>query len=438
MTVESLISAADTELARAAEIAANPDARPTVFADNPNPTSAPLPPEAPVVAPAEEAEQPERVLTKREQIAERAKARRDASGAGSTEITTTPYGEMVPPFVAQATATAAAEAEAETKRVADEAAAALAATSEPSVEKTYTLKVRGNDVPVASRAELMKLAEVEPDEAKDYTDAALIRLAQKQIAASSILEEAKDASKSARLAARATGNTPPDPAANDLDPPGTGTTDDTTPSDPYAVALEKIQYGDPAEAAKALKDLVRSETDTTLSEREFGERYVRAGRSLEAIAASFEAANPDIGGDAQVMGPLFYERFVIPEVKKALVATGKVSPENAERHVGNTIGTALEAYSTVVADGRFNVATPDVILQAAEAKFRERFPKPSAVTPTPATPAGLHDRAAAKRALAPQPNSGSSIPPVPPAPQESKGRNVVAQMRERRGQSVRR
>lgn len=437
MSIENLIGAADTEITRAAEIAAHPDSQPTGVADNPNPTPGALPPETPIVAAAEGAEPAERTLTKREKIAERAKAHRDASGFGSTEITTTPFGEMVPPFVAQATAAAAEEADAaEAKRVVDEAAAAV--QPQAGSDKSYTLKVRGNDVPVASRAELLKLAEVEPDEAKDYTDAALIRLAQKQIAASSILEEAKDASKSARLAARAPGNTPPESAANDLDSSSDQPTDGNTPPDPYTAALEKIQYGDPAEAAKALKDLVRSETDTTLSERDFGERYVRAGRHLETIAASFEAANPDIGTDVQVMGPLFYERFVIPEVKKALVATGKVSAENAEKHVGNTIGTALEAYSTVVADGRFNVATPDVILKAAETAFRARFPKPAAVTATSAAPAGLIDRAAAKRALTPQPTSGSSIPPAPSVPQDSKGRQVIAQMRARRGQAVRR
>jgi hypothetical protein len=149
--------------------------------DNPNPALG-IPDSIPDAPADQGADGPaERPLSIREQIAERAKAARNAP---AEETTQTEMGEYVPPFLRRQQEAADAEA-ADTAREEEEARR----TSE--APKTYTLKVRGNDVPVSSRDELMQLAEVDAEDASTFTDAALIKLAQKQMAANAILDEAK-------------------------------------------------------------------------------------------------------------------------------------------------------------------------------------------------------------------------------------------------------
>jgi hypothetical protein len=117
----------------------------------------------------------------------------------------------------------------------------------PQKIKPYTLKVDGNQFSVSGE-ELLRYAEIDESEAGEFSEPALIRLAQKQFAASNRLAQANALKDQARR------QTPQAPAPQEQPRPAP-----QAPSgraDPALVAaIEKIQLGDPEEAARALVDI---------------------------------------------------------------------------------------------------------------------------------------------------------------------------------------
>jgi hypothetical protein len=394
--------------------------------DNPNPALG-IPdsiPDAPADQGADGAA--ERPLSIREQIAERAKAARNAP---AEETTQTEMGEYVPPFLRRQQEAADAEA-ADTAREEEEARR----TSE--APKTYTLKVRGNDVPVSSRDELMQLAEVDAEDASTFTDAALIKLAQKQMAANAILDEAKQAKKSARIADRADeGDTSPDPSAQD---------DDETPparqpnqQDEHRKVIEAIQFGDPEEAGVALRDYLHRGVNEALTRNQIDNRVSAVETMIESATRTFEEANADLVADED-FADLLYNKHLVAEFKKDLRAAG-LPQERIDATLGNHISKAMQAYIAVAADGRVKLRTPDRMLADAAASMRTKYNRPAPNrerAPTAAATPG-HDRIAAKRSLVSQP-SRASVPQstaVQKNGQTPAARSgVVSKMRAQRGQ----
>jgi hypothetical protein len=404
--------------------------------DNPNPDlgKAPIIPDAPAgdegasndLAP---------VLSVRDQIAARAKARREAERAEipPEELTTNDMGEFVPPWVKRQGEEAADEA---VKVIADKAKA-----EEEANTKTYTLKVRGNDVPVASRAELMKLAEVDDEDAGSFTDAALIKLAQKQMAASAILDEAKQTAKSARQSARADNpNTTGDPA-------DTNTDQDETPAKPAEhqgnkadwrkEVVEKIQFGDPEEAAAAFADAMERGVNEALTKNQVRQRVQYVETAIERAAQDFEAQNNDLIEDLDI-ADLVYNKALVAEFKKDLVAGG-VDAAKADQVLGGNIQSAMQAYIAVAADGRVKVRTPDLMMNAAAESVRAKINRPAPTREgAPKTAQPSHDRLAAKRNLAPQPTRASvakeTVAQRNGQTPEARS-SVVAKMRSQRGQA---
>jgi hypothetical protein len=373
-------------------------------------------------------------LSIREQIAERAKARRqqDLEGVAPEELTHNDMGEFVPPWVKRQ---GEEEADAKIQEIEERQKAQAEADN-----KTYTLKVRGNDVPVANRAELMKLAEVDEEDADTFTDAALIKLAQKQMAASAILDEAKAASKSARQAARADDpNTTDDPAAT--------TDQDESEDDPaehqgknkadwHRETIEKIQFGDPDEAAEAFRAALDKGVNEALTKNEMTHRV----RTVEAMIAratdEFEETNADLFADEDI-ADLTYNKALVAEFKRDLVAGG-VDPAKADKVLGGNIRSAMQAYVAVAASGRMKIRTPDLMMNAAAEAVRTKINRPAPnrdANGKPTPPA--HDRLAAKRNLAPQP-SRASVPQATATPRNGQTpqarSSVVAKMRSQRGQ----
>ena len=400
-------------------------------ADNPNPDLGR--PDTVTPPPAETENEPaERTLSPREQIAERAKAARRAAEAGTEDMTTNESGEYVPPFMKRQQ-DAAADADAQAR--AEEEAARKAAEA----PKTYTLKVRGNDVPVASRDELVKLAEVDADESGDFTDAQLIKLAQKQMAANAILDEAKAAKKSARVSERADeGNTSPDPS-DETDP------EEDEPREPqhqrnrHREVIEKIQFGDPDEAAEVLAGYLRDSVKGAISEMEVGHRVSQVEAMIERATIEFEAANADIVQDEDFADAL-YNKHLVAEFKKDLI-NGGIPAERVEATLGNHISKAMQAYIAVASDGRVKLRTPAEMLSAAEQSWRTKYGRPSqnrepARTSVPQV--ANSDRLDRKRTLASQPNR-ASVPASTAAPKNGQTpearASVVQKMRAQRGQA---
>ena len=375
----------------------------------------------------------ERKLSAREEIAERHKAARQAEAEEMGEPTETEMGEFVPPWIAKQEAKAAEEAEAK-----------IAAANKPAEPKTYTLKVRGNDIPVASRDELAKLAEVEDGEASDYTEAQLIKLAQKQIAANQILDEAKAAKKTARTSTREDeGNTQPQPEDDDDDQDQTA--DAGTPPqhqskrDRYKALVEKVQFGDAEEAAEAFATAVQEGVKETVREQQLERRVSNVQNIIKKASHEFEAANADLIQDPD-FSDIVYNKGFVQELKKDLARQG-FAPENIERAVGNDLRSAMDAYVTIATDGRVKVRPPHQMFAAAAQTVRQKFGRPSpnpTTTNTPARPAtpASHDRLQAKRGLTPQPNRASAPRAIAPVNGQSPAKysNVVQQMRKQRGQ----
>jgi hypothetical protein len=433
------LSSENAALDPAQTAAENTAARAIPHFDNPNPDlGTPTPTQDPPSDMAGDITPAERPLSPREQIAANHKAARAAAEAELGEPTHTEMGEFIPPFIAKQEADAAAAAEADkAKKPTND--------NEPRI---YTLKVRGNDIPVASRDELAKLAEVESDEAVDFTDAQLIKLAQKQIAASQLLDEAKQAKKIARTAPRADeGDTQPDPESADDD---TLETNDNDPpqhqskADRYKAAVEKVQFGDAEEAAQAFAVLVEEGVRETVREQQLERRVNNVHNIIRQATREFEAANADIVQDTD-FSDILYNRSFVQELKKDLVRNG-FPPENVDRAVGNDIRSAMDAYVTIAADGRVKVRAPHQMLAAAAQHVRTKFGRPNPnPTPAPSTiptraapaPSPAQDRLNAKRGLTPQP-SRASVPRTTTTPlhgQTPAARsNVVANMRKQRGQ----
>ena len=422
----------DTNAAAEAAIE-NADARQAVTLDNPNPdygTPTGVP-DAPAGEVANDNAPPQ--LSKREQIIANARARRaeELADAPLEDLVTNEAGEYIPPFLRR-------QQEAEAARQAEEAAAAE--TAPP--DRAYTLKVRGNDIPVASRDELVKLAEVEDDEATDFTDAQLIKLAQKQVAASQVLDEAKLAKKTARAAAPSDDDTLSADEQQHPDLDDEPNHDDAPhQNDRRRQLIEKIQFGDPEEATQAFAEAVTEGVKEVVQEQEYSRRFTNVTRIITKAGNDFEAANQDLVTDPD-FADILYNKAFVTELKKDLVSQG-LKPENVDAVVGNDVRTAMKAYATIAADGRVKTRAPNQMLAAAAQAVRAKFNRPA---PSPGTrvstaprsvPAPMSHRQDMKRTLTPQPARASvprqsTDPSLGQAPAARS--NVVAQMRKQRGQ----
>jgi hypothetical protein len=396
--------------------------------DNPNPERGHVEqtPDAPGAEAGSEQEAPK--LSAREQIAANAKARR---AAAAEDMTQNEMGEYVPPFVKSQEDTAAAEA----KSKADEDEAARKAAEAP---KTYKLKVNGNEIDVTSRDELLKAAEVDEDEASEYSERALIRLAQKNLAAQSLLDEAKQVKKSARQSVRADEeDTTPDPTDTQDSQDAVTRTRQHQPVATHKDVIEKIQYGDPDEAADALNNFLKRGVNEALTEARIGERVQTVEAMIERATKDFEAANADLTGDPD-FADLTYNKSLVNEVKADLLKAG-IPAERVEKTIGNNLSRALQAYIAVASDGRVKIRTPDRMLADAAQTVRTKFNKPAPnreTAPAPSiTPAP--SRLDAKRNLVSQPNR-ASVPLTTAAPKNGQSpqarSSVVAKMRAARGQ----
>lgn len=423
--------------------AENLDARQSVTNDNPNPDFG-NPTGVPDAPPAENVNHDDAPpqLSKREQIVANARARRaetndEGGDAPFEDLVTNQAGEYIPPFLRR-------QQEAEAARLEQEAQDAHDAQPQ-NQPRSFTLKVRGNDIPVVSRGELIKLAEVEDDEADDMSDAQLIKLAQKQVAASQVLDEAKAAKKIARAAAPDEGDTQPashqqhnEPDLDDDEPAPA----QPNPDDRRRQLIEKIQFGDPEEATQAFTEAVSEGVRSVVAEQEFSKRHNNVINIIKKAGDDFEAANADLVSDPDY-ADILYNRAFVAELKKDLVGQGLL-PENVDAVVGNDVRTAMKAYANIAADGRVKTRAPNQMLAAAAQAVRQKFNRPAPpsrpgarTTAARPTTAPMSHRQDAKRQLQPQPARTSA--PTQSGPVHGQApvarSNAVMQMRKARGQA---
>jgi len=373
--------------------------------DNPNPEAAadqtqPTPADEPA------AEAPPREPSIREQIAARFKEQRAAEIAALDE----PAVEDQPPA-------------AEEPPARDE--------PEPGLIQPprYKVKVRGNEFEM-SREDILKTAGLSEEEASGLPMPSLIRAAQINAAAEDYLTEAKTALKGARTAPPPATATPA--GDDDADPePEPQTRPRGTPDPTLADVVQKIQFGDPEEAATALSQAV----DTLFEKKRTAELEQENRTSVQKAVQEFQATNPDMFTDRRRADLLFVS--AMHEIKEDLIRLG-ASPEDVDDVVTNP-AEAIEAFGLARAQ-RKAVRTPEEILGAAAQSVREVFRLP---TPTPSTTAAdptprADARTEVKRSLTPQPRS-ATVPAAtgqPPAQQPKSPSSIVMGMRKQRGQAV--
>ncbi len=288
----------------------------------------------------------------------------------------------------------------------------------------FTLKVNRQEFE-ATRDQLLAAAELSPEEAEGIPAAALVRIAQKNLAAQARLEEVKTLSQTARLTARADAAPPAhQPPSQDAFPP---------PSQPDPAdddLVEKIQLGDKDEAKKALNDFF----DKREQARSHQARVAQLSTDVNSALEQFARVNPDIANNE--LAADFLRTASVREAVNELVSKVGIS-EFEKAQLLNNPELATRAYNGARMLGH-DVAPPSEIFTRAGQKVRQamNMAQPAAPTPQPAT--GFNSRVEMKRSLPSQPaRSGStqvSAPSSPPAAQERNPSATIAAMRRARFQ----
>lgn len=294
-----------------------------------------------------------------------------------------------------------ASAEAETQRSAAPQRATPPAA--PQSDGRYSLRVNGNNF-MATRDELIRYAEVEPDEAAGMSDASLVRLAQKQMAASSFLDEARAAAKSARTVQRS-----PQADTPGQDEPNADTTVQGAENGLHSLSdrqlIEKVQFGDADEALEAQTILTRRQ----MSAFSAADRMRAIDGEIGTAIERFGAESQDIASDPFMQA--VHRTALVDEVVDELARKAQGVTQQHIAHLKANPNLAMQAYKAGRMDG-LQLRTPDELFTAAAQTVRSRFskePPPAKHENTRETPpAARSDRTEAKRGLIAQPRPEST------------------------------
>ncbi len=362
-------------------------------------------------AKAEEPAEPRLIEDPRAAIAARAAARRAAAHAEA---------ENIDPD--------SAPIQARTPGQQDETAAAIVeqASEQPQQRQTapipspkpWTIKVNRQELNL-TWGQILDACEMSDEEAEDVPDAALIRIAQKNIAAQMRLDEAKTLSRP--------GNTPQD--AQPQQDQQTFTQDQ--PSEDEDDLIQKIQLGDASEARRAFDELFARRQRADRQQQIAASMQHEVGDAIE----SFGRANPDIANDP-VAADLLRTLSVRESVNELRERVGL--PEHECAQLLNNPELAVRAYNGARMKG-YQVRSPAELFASAGQTVRARLnmaaPVGNSATPNPAP----QDRLAIKRALPQSPASSgaanlSQAQARKPAPDARNPSETIAKMRKARFQ----
>lgn len=286
--------------------------------------------------------------------------------------------------------------------------------------KTYTLKIRGRDVTLTEEEVLARASKVE---------AADTYLAESR----QLLEEA------ASIKAERAGRDPQHPegqSSTQQDGLDTDRPDGQTqrPASETKAIIEKIQFGDPEEAARELDQLIDKRADQRADqghiERLFNNDLAKSQKALKA----FTEANPTLEGDkiaAQVIEANMYDLYREELLSLGLDA-GKLPKTNNE----------LANWHRMQRIHGFAVSDTTALLNKARDRMAAwrgtpSTPKPAASTAKPAPRVIVNVDRTERRAAIPNQPTRASVPQRDvAAPQPQTGSDVVKEMRRARGQPV--
>lgn len=286
-------------------------------------------------------------------------------------------------------------------------------------KKTYTIKVRGQNVTLAEDEVLERASKVEA------ADSYLAESRQ-------LLEDAKQikAERAGRDRQHPDGQSSTQDDGSETDDQGNPT---RHPAPNFKSVVEKIQFGDPEEAAKDLEQIVESAATKSANEghlaRLFNNDLAKSQKALE----KFRAENKDLDGNPvteaamkTIMYGLYEQELVNLGYDKAQIPKDPTTLANWHR------------FERV--HGR-EVSSTESLLTKARGEFDKwrGSPKPAA-DPQPARREAPRvevnvNRTERRAAIPTQPTR--SVAPVPDAirnPPKTTGSDIVAQMRRARGQ----
>lgn len=279
----------------------------------------------------------------------------------------------------------------------------------PAQDGRFTLKVFKNEFAV-SREELLRYADVSAEEAADFDDARLVKLAQKNLAADQLLEEAKQARTASRPAAR-------DDA---LDQGRDQQRTDAEPRSDQAGGLnqktdrelmELAQLGDTDEALDASRLLTQRTMARASAEQQMASLDRLVDQAIEGFAA--DPKNADIVGDEVASGA--HRAMLQAEIANEL---RPLLTDDQFRRIATDPDLARKAYKAAYVDGH-KVRSPDQMFAAAAAKVRTSFGRRSTTDTDPRRqpPAAdaASERDAAKRGLVRQPTRSDTVQAQSPA-----------------------
>lgn len=306
--------------------------------------------------------------------------------------------------------------------------------------RSFTLTVFGNSIHVRDRAELARYADVDEDEADSIPDAALIKLAQKQVAAQQRLDEAKEFGKRAR----ATGAVSPATPADDDDPsdqpePQPTSSQRRKPAASTLNLVDKLMYGDREEAALEVENLLAQAVPQHIERQNTARTVDQIRREVHESMSSIGQANADIANnpDAKDLIAVKTTRAIVDELRNVGITDAEATQllQNPKLAADAFVG----AHSIPEYQGRLRKF--DVVAGEAVAATRRTLGlKPVALTQqTSATTDGPQTRRDMKRTLPQQPaRAGAPLPTDLPMERtddrRARSSDAIAKMRASRHQ----
>lgn len=288
----------------------------------------------------------------------------------------------------------------------------------PEPVKKKTLTVRGKQV--------------------EMTDDEILAAAQKTLAGDSYLDEARGLLEEAKtIKAERAGRDPQHPEGH------TRTQDDGLDPDPNLArqhpdeleeAIEQIQFGDPKEAAKKIRDVIKKTSETEADEGQMRRLVKNDISRAQVVVKSFTDKNPDIANDPIAAAAL--EQFVYAVSREEIEKLGEVDASKIPQNPAE-LANWHRFYRV---NGR-SVSNPEQLLESAKGRYLKwkgvsEQPKP----PTPAKPRVEVnvDRTARRANIPTQPSRSVAVQPdAQTRPPQGKTRSeVIRAMRAQRGQTV--
>lgn len=268
-------------------------------------------------------------------------------------------------------------------------------------------------------------------EEREVTQEELIAAAQKGLAGDDYVREARklleDTEQQVRSSRQHPDATKPAPATEP-----TASDDGSTPADPMKNLVEKIQYGDPDEAAKLLSDTLQGMTEKAVTRTTLNNRVQADVENDKAAGAKFIEANPDLAKDP-IATAAVRDRLANgyrEDLKKIGVPEDKI-PSDVEALASHHRFYKLQ--------GQPVRSVPALLENAKQEYLTWRGPREQTPTPSPEPRVEVRVDRTDRKMNVPQQPTRATVPPQltqSQAPVQTNRSAAVQRARQARGQTV--